>query len=39
VASGFSGPHLGLDLAIARRIDLLDSIVVPFVAATYRTGS
>jgi len=40
-ASGvrFSGPHLGLDLAIARRIDLLDSIVVPFVAATYRTGS
>jgi len=40
-ASGIrlSGEHLGLDLAIARRIDVLDAITVPFIAATYRTGS
>jgi hypothetical protein len=40
-ASGIrlSGEHLGLDLTIARRLDVLDSPVVPFVAATYRTGS
>ena len=33
-----SGEHLGLDLAFARRIDMLDSIAVPFIAATYRTS-
>jgi hypothetical protein len=39
-ASGIrlSGEHLGLDLAIARRIDVLDGGTVPFLAATYRTG-
>jgi hypothetical protein len=40
-ASGIrlSGEHLGLDLAFARRIDVLDTIAIPFIAATYRTGS
>ena len=39
-ASGIrlSGEHLGLDLAIARRIDVLNGGTVPFLAATYRTG-
>jgi len=40
-ASGIrlSGEHLGLDLVLARRLDVLDATVLPFVAATYRTGS
>ena len=40
-ASGIrlSGEHLGLDLALARRIDVLDATALPFIAATYRTGS
>jgi hypothetical protein len=40
-ASGIrlSGEHLGLDLGFARRLDVLDGASIPFVAATYRTGS
>jgi hypothetical protein len=34
-----SGEHLGLDLAFARRLDVLDGVAIPFIAATYRTGS
>jgi hypothetical protein len=34
-----SGEHLGLDLALVRRLDVLDGVAIPFVAATYRTGS
>jgi hypothetical protein len=34
----FSGEHLGLDLAFARRLDVLDSMAFPFIAATYRTA-
>jgi hypothetical protein len=33
-----SGEHLGLDLAFARRIDVLDGAAIPFIAATYRTA-
>jgi hypothetical protein len=33
-----SGEHLGLDLAFARRIDVLDATAIPFIAGTYRTG-
>ena len=33
-----SGEHLGLDLAFARRLDVLDATAIPFIAATYRTG-
>jgi hypothetical protein len=34
-----SGEHLGLDLAFVRRLDVLDGVAIPFIAATYRTGS
>jgi hypothetical protein len=34
-----SGEHLGLDLSFVRRLDVLDGVAIPFVAATYRTGS
>lgn len=39
-ASGIrlAGEHLGLDLGFARRIDLVDAMALPFIAATYRTG-
>lgn len=34
-----SGEHLGLDLSFVRRLHVLDGVAIPFVAATYRTGS
>jgi hypothetical protein len=35
----FSGEHLALDLAFMHALDVLEGPGVPFLAATYRTGS
>jgi hypothetical protein len=35
----FSGEHFALDLAFAHALDVLEGPALPFIAATYRTGS